>query len=437
MMTQDCSQADDFRMMLEKIYELASGNGDSLQKARKKSLEHFLAIGLPTKRTEVYQYVRLRQLFSKKYSVPSSINLSESDISAYVYPECQGAYFTFVNGEYREDLSSSEKIPENVVVMDLAEATRTYGAFLSNNREKAIQEEVDAFAALNGAIHAKGLFLYIPPNTIVEQPVQFIHIVNTPDDLSMITPRIQVFAGKSSEITLYSSLELLSDGECLINRLIDFSLEENSKVLYTEDVTNQREGNWHFDAVRADLKRNSRFQSININEGSYTYRNDYHVILSQEGSSAELDGVWMLYDKRESHINVLMDHRAPNCNSRQLFKGVLRDVSKSSFEGKIFVRQAAQKTDAFQLNNNLLLSERAHADSKPNLEIFADDVKASHGSTVGRPDREQFFYLLSRGLSPMIATNLLVFAYCQEVINRIRLPSLAKKLTDKAQNYIR
>ena len=144
----------------------------------------------------------------------------------------------------------------------------------------------------------------------------------------------------------------------------------------------------------------------------------------------------MLSGKNESHTHVLVDHQAPNCRSMQLFKGALNDVSRSSFEGKILVRQLAQKTEAFQLNNNLLLSDRANADSKPNLEIFADDVKASHGSTVGQLDAEQIFYMKTRGFSDADAKNLLVYGYCQEVIEMISVDSVRLRLKSIAQNYM-
>jgi Fe-S cluster assembly protein SufD len=150
-----------------------------------------------------------------------------------------------------------------------------------------------------------------------------------------------------------------------------------------------------------------------------TTRHDYRVAMSGENSEALLHGLLTLKDRREAHNNILIDHQAPHCRSNQLFKGVLSDVSRSSFEGKILVRQEAQKTEAFQLNNNLLLSERANADSKPNLEIFADDVKASHGATIGQLNAEHLFYLKTRGLRDIEAKKLLVNGFCREILDLI------------------
>jgi Fe-S cluster assembly protein SufD len=164
-------------------------------------------------------------------------------------------------------------------------------------------------------------------------------------------------------------------------------------------------------------------------------RNDYRVVIGGENAEASLNGVWMLGDRNESHMHVIVDHQAPHCRSMQLFKGVLNGNSHSSFEGKILVRQAAQKTEAFQLNNNLLLSDRAHADSKPNLEIFADDVKASHGATVGQLDKEQIFYMKTRGFHEADAKNLLVYGFCEEVIDMIPIPSVHQAMKKYAKSY--
>lgn len=435
MMTSNDSKREQFQEKLEKLYE--SSSTDNLSKLRRFGWERFTEMGLPTKKQEVYQYIKLRNLFGKELAFPTSHSLSKEVIQKHLYKECQNAYLTFVNGEYLEELSDRTGISDKVVIADMTEAARTYGAFLNNHLTKVMKEESDPFAAINIALHKKGLFLYIPPTTTVEEPIQILNFVTEESENALLSPRLQLFAGKSSIINLYASTVHLGGSNTSINQLSDFSLDENANVTFTQISLDHGSSTWHFDAVRATLKRNSRFKSVAVTEGAATYRNDYHVTMTQEGAEAELDGVWMLKDKLESHTNILIDHKAPHCNSRQMFKGVLRDVAKSSFEGKILVRQAAQKTDAFQLNNNLLLDPHAHADSKPNLEIFADDVIASHGATVGRLDEEQMFYIKSRGFSDEEAKNLLIYGYCKEVIERISLPSLFETLKERTENYMR
>jgi Fe-S cluster assembly protein SufD len=176
---------------------------------------------------------------------------------------------------------------------------------------------------------------------------------------------------------------------------------------------------YHMASIRAVQKRDSSFTWINVNRGALTHRTDYKVWLKGENSSVSLDGLAMLEGKKEAHAHIMLIHEGQYSRSRQLFKNVLQDLSRSSFEGQIIVEKDAMKTDAFQLNNNLLLSERAHADSKPMLKIFADDVKASHGATVGALDPEELFYLRSRGLPKEEAKKALTDAFCQEVLDMI------------------
>ena len=223
------------------------------------------------------------------------------------------------------------------------------------------------------------------------------------------------------------------EADCLFNLSFDLSIDEDSHVQYIQSAFDISQDSWYFDACSASLKRNSTFKTVMATAGSTSVRHDYRISLTGENAEAKLNGIWMLSDNNESHTHVLMRHQAPYCRSMQFFKGAIDDVSRSSFEGKIFVEQIAQKTEAFQLNNNLILSDHAIANSKPNLEIFADDVKASHGATVGQLDAEQLFYLKTRGYSEQAAKNLLVYGFCKEVIDLIPIPSLQQKITEKAK----
>ncbi len=169
---------------------------------------------------------------------------------------------------------------------------------------------------------------------------------------------------------------------------------------------------------------------MSVTTGAETVRQDYHATLSGEAADATLQGIWMLKDRREAHTHVVMHHEAPHCRSMQLFKGVLDERSKSSFEGKIYVQKEAQKTEAYQLNKHLLLGERVIANSKPNLEIFADDVKASHGATMTQVDESELFYLKARGISEKAAKALLIHGFCQEMIEKIPQSFVRKKMQD-------
>lgn len=435
MMTEKESYEEKFLTLLEGLYANTPSD-DPLLKSKSKAWDRFNALELPNRKTESYKYIKLKNLFDKEYSLSQTISINKDQILPHLYPECFQSHLVFVNGQFCLDLSDVTAINGNVVIAPLSKAIRTYGSFLTNSWGKALKEEKDPFATVNMAMQREGLFIYVPPKTIVDAPIQIINILSLESGNKLLTPNTQVFVGKSSTVKIYASTKSLCGNEYMINQRTDFSVDEDAHATYVHTALNEGCTSWHFDAVRATLKRNSIFKSINVNDGNLTYRNDYHIALTQENCEAELDGLWMLSEKNESHAHILIDHQAPHCRSRQLFKGVLRDLSRSSFEGKILVQQAAQQTDAFQLNKNLLLDEYCHCDSKPNLEIFADDVKASHGSTVGSIDDEQLFYLNSRGLSNDLAKNILVYGFCKEVVDRIELPSLYENLKVRAQNYM-
>ena len=406
-----------------------------LKKFGEKPGKDFLSLGCPRVAVKFSGTSNLRTLYDKALSLPSPQNLSAS-FEPYVLPECRAGLIVFVNGEFQPALSRTENLPKKAVILPMTEALKTYGAFIQNQWAREIKEEMDPFAILNAALHRAGVFLYLPPKTIVEQPIQILHILDTQSKPLLMLPRLHLFAGAQSEIRLYATQAILSGAGYCYNGVVDFSIEEDSHVHYIQTAFEQPPGAWNLDAVRCQLKRNSTLTTVAATTGGPTVRYDYRVALTGENGEARLNGIWMLGEKNEAHTHVLVDHQAPHCRSFQLFKGALCDYSHSSFEGKILVRQEAQKTDAFQLNNNLLLSDRAAADSKPNLEIFADDVKASHGATMGQLDKEQLFYMKTRGFSDNQAKNLLVKGFCEEVIAKIELDSLRKRITTISENFV-
>jgi Fe-S cluster assembly protein SufD len=428
------SKEDEFQLMLDKLYGEPLRNPLFL-KIKSKAWDQFKTLGLPNRKSEVFRYVPIRKLFEKQYSAVNSTKIDPEIVEKAVLPECKESCIVLVNGRYSEALSNRNAIPSSVVISSLDEAISTYGAFLNNHFTKTIKEESDPFVSLNTALQSEGVFIYLPPKTVVETPIQILHIIDSKVDAPILNPRIQVFVSSQSQLELVSSEEVILGAKYFVNFVADFAIEDDSHVRYNQILTKTPNDAWHFDATRAVLKKNSTFHAFAVTDGNTTVRTDYKVTLIGENSESSLNGLWMLQGKNEFHTHVLMDHQAPLCRSRQLFKGVLDDFSKSSFEGKILVRQAAQKTDAFQLNSNLSLNDYTNAYSKPNLEIFADDVKASHGATFGQIDDEQLFCLKSRGIADFDAKNLLVFGFCKELIDLITIPSVQELLTAQAKSY--
>lgn len=405
-----------FQQQIEEHFQATEGDG-ALKTIRQKAWDQFQSLGLPEKKQEVWRSIKLRKLYEKTLVPSNAAPLAKESIAEHVLPGFEKRCLVFSNGRFQSALSSIEDLGDRLVVSQLAQATKSYGGFLNHSWGQAIKEESDPFAVLNSALGIEGVFIYLPPNAVIEKPVQILTILDSESPM-MTQPRIHLFAGKQSEMKVVSTPVILNGGH-VNHPSFECSVEENAKVSLYQLNHQLPEGYWQLETVRASLKRDSQFNAVHVTNGSETVRCDYKAALKGENSEANLSGLCMLKGKRESHTNILIDHQAPHCRSNQLFKSVLDDVSRSSFEGKIYVHQAAQKTDAFQLNNNLLLSETANAFSKPNLEIFADDVKASHGATIGQLDKEQLFYLKTRGYSQKQAERLLVKGFYLEIIDLI------------------
>jgi Fe-S cluster assembly protein SufD len=322
-------------------------------------------------------------------------------------------------------LSDFSALPHQIRVLSLSEAMHSHKAFLQNHLQKQMQTEQDPFSALNLALHSSGLFVYIPPKIVVNTPIQCLQIVTGKTPFT--APRIQIVAGAHTQTKwIFSCLDHKSDAYLSLP-LLDFTLEEAAEV-HAYSVEYHKEDRWHFSSLRAALKKGASFNAMHLSAGGMVSRVNAHICLKEKESKTQLKGLLNLCGKATSHCHLTVEHKAPDTSSLQHFKGILNDFSRSSFEGKIKVDSEAQGTRAYQLNNNLLLSPGTIANSKPNLEIFADDVKASHGATVSQLNRDQLFYLETRGLSPIEAEKMLLSAYAQEIIREIPYRSLIEQI---------
>ncbi len=397
-----------------------------LGKLQAQAWNAFLAKGLPRRNDEAFAYVPLHQLLSKGVvharmpGVLSSLPQKES-----------GVVLIFVDGHYQPILSSLEALPKGACVLPMTQAIRQFGAFLQPRYTKDIEQESNPFALLNMALCGEGAFVYLPPKMRLDAPLWIRHLTTEKGEYSMTQARVHIVAGAHAEAVVVQ--EVHGDKEVFSHVVTDVTLEEGARLSYT--MLDERKG-WGFSSLRGWVKRSAHFESVSLSEGHSITRDDYKMTLAGEGSNVLLHGLWVLGQKAQHHVHVLMEHAAPHCRSMQLFKGVLDDVSRSSFEGKIYVHQVAQKTEGFQLNHNLLLQDKAIAHSKPNLEIFADDVKASHGATVGQLDPELLFYLKTRGVAPEVAKGLLVAGFCAEVLEKVPVEAIRqRKLAQVHQQF--
>lgn len=371
--------------MLESLWTGLLDPKDPLMSIRQKCWDRFKEIGLPRPKQEAFQYLTKKLVFPTLAGRKTSMTQPKSGL-------------VFVDGFFEES-----KVPAPLVCLPLDGAMRSYGLFLQSRLAKIINEETDPFAALNGAFQGRGAFLYLPPKCKAA-----LHLLQmfTSDELA--SPRLHIYLGRGSQLHLTQTSQGKS-GFC--NSALDFVLDEGAQLTFCDHADG------HFQAIRSTLKRDSKFKAVLLGN---KIRTSIKVQLAEENSETELFGLARLNSDTESHIHATVEHIAPHTRSRQHFKSVLKDKSRFSFEGKIHVRPAAQKTEAYQLNNNLILSDEASSNAKPNLEIFADDVKASHGATVGQLDEEQIFYFRSRGIGLEQAREWLIEGFCKEILDHAR-----------------
>lgn len=389
---------------------------------QQKAWDRVWEIGMP-KFPEHVRYLKLRELYAHSLLEATNPHLSKQEVMKEVPEQSRESCIVYVNGEFREDLSSLKGLPKGVLALSFSAAMAPFGAFLSQHLTKMLKEEKDPFALLNLALYKEGAFLYVPPHTILKDPICVLNWVENANGFSLFSPRIHLFAGKSSSVEVLFKQKSQEGSSYWVNGFCEATLEEKAKVKWTSFCNESKEA-WNFLALRSQLRREAEFNHLSIGNGGHAVCQDYRVALAGEKSEASLYGMWMMGHARQAYVNVVMEHQEPHSRSLQKFKSILNGASRSSFQGKIVVAPKALKTEAFQVSNALLLSDKAIASSKPMLEVLADDVKASHGATVGQLDAEQLFYLKTRGLPENIARKLLMLGFCSDILDLISFPSL-------------
>jgi Fe-S cluster assembly protein SufD len=284
--------------------------------------------------------------------------------------------------------------------------------------------------ALNTAFLQSGVFILIPKDTKLEAPVQISFVVDPSEPNIAVFPRVLVVAEENSSAKLIESFVAWKDGTYFSNAVVEVVVKQGARV---EHCRLQQESlqAFHIANTSVELGSASSYKSTAINLGSKLARHDISVVMGHEGAECWVDGLYVVGSDQHTDTHSVIDHKQPHCSSHQLYKGILDGNARAVFNGKVFVREGAQKTDALQTNKNLLLSPNARIDTKPQLEIYADDVKCAHGAAVGQLDQDQLFYLRARGINPELGKNLLTYGFAEEVIEKIGIESIRGEL-DKA-----
>ncbi|HEY8185578.1 MAG TPA: Fe-S cluster assembly protein SufD [Pyrinomonadaceae bacterium] len=430
--TQENAYQEAFRILRASRKDAAES---WLQRVRENAMVRFDELGFPSVKDEEWKYTNVAPIAKANFTpltTESAAAISDAkSFASFGIVEARDSQLVFVNGALRDDLSRLTGLPEEVVAVDLSEALadERYAEIARAHLTRHADYIANSFTALNTAFVGHGAFVYIPKGVKVEAPLHLL-IISDPSDPQKVTfPRVLLVAEENSSATLIESYVSAADATYFTNAVVEIALADGARL---EHYKVQREGGgaFHVATTAADLGPNSSYDVTTITLGAQLSRHDIKVTMDHEGAECRVDGLYLVTDSQHTDTHSVIDHRKPHCTSHQLYKGILDGKARAVFNGKIFVRHDAQKTDAMQTNKNLLLSNEARVDTKPQLEILADDVKCAHGAAVGQIDEEELFYLETRGLHYDLARNLLTYGFAEEVIGRIKIDSIRAQLDE-------
>ena len=406
-------------------FESLNGSAPTwVRRLRATGMQRFADLGFPTTRLEDWKYTDVSRIAETPFRMP--VNASNDDADRVARLAGDGAArLVFVNGRYSERLSTTGSLPKGAHVLPLSRAFEGQG--LETHLASLADLQSESFTALNTAFLEDGAYVHIEKGAIVEAPIQLLFMSSASTDPVASHPRVLIVAEHGSEAAVIE--DYVGEGTYFTNAVTEIALGENAKIDHYRLQRESAEG-FHVGSVDARQERDSRLRSYSISLGGALARIAVNTRLEAEGGECLLDGLYMAHGRQHVDHHTSIDHRRPRCSSRELYKGVLADRSRGVFRGRVLVRPGAQHTDARQSNPNLLLSDGAEIDGKPQLEIHADDVKCSHGSAIGRVDENALFYLRARGIDEPAARALLVRGFAAEVLAALPEPALAEALGD-------
>jgi Fe-S cluster assembly protein SufD len=399
-----------------------------LNSLRASALDHFSDTGFPSLREEEWRYTNVSAIEKKLFSPLHASAQKVDNVSEWLDNSILADTYTVVilNGHFSQELSTLEGLPDEVTVCSMAEALEKKPLLVERYLSKAVGVKEHGFVAFNTAWFSDGLFVHIPEKQVLDKPVQLLHLV-TQADCSVISRHIIAVEemAKVEVIETYTGVDdaylTASVTEAFVGRNADLTIYK---------VQSEGEKAYHFGGLYVQQARDSRFNHHNFAFGGLLARNDIHTELGV-ASECDLNGLYLGIKCQHIDNHTRINHAKPHAISRELYKGVLNQRARGVFQGRVIVAEDAQKTDSEMNNRNLLLSNDAEIDTKPQLEIYADDVKCAHGVTIGQLDEKSIFYLKSRGVDEGSAKNILTFAFANEMVNKVKIDHLREILLDK------
>jgi Fe-S cluster assembly protein SufD len=388
---------------------------------RKAGLARFSELGLPTIRHEDWRFTNTSAIAKLPFApvFEAGNGVTAEQLNGFAFAQQSGSRLVFVNGHFAAKLSSVKNLPAGVKVGSLAAALASDAAFLEKHLGKYAASADNGFSALNQAFFLDGGFVHVPAGKIVEEPIQFIYVSTAKQGGTVIHPRNLVISEANSKVTILESYVSLGGSGYFTNAVTELFAGENAHLEFVK-FQDEAADAFHMAAFHCEFGRASHVNVHSFALGAKLSRNNIRTKLAGEGLECVLNGLYITRNEQLADHHMIVEHAQPHCASHEYFNGILDDKSRGVFHGRILVQPIAQKTDAKQTNKNLLLSDDAGADTKPQLEIYADDVKCTHGATIGQLNDESIFYLRSRGIAPETARRMLIHAFAGEIIERIQ-----------------
>jgi len=394
---------------------------------RSEAIKQFEAIGFPNKKLENWKYTSLKNLLNTDYSVLPEINnvLEFKNIRKYLIDDIDSYKIIFVDGKYCSHLSETTHEGMDICILSAALTQSKYDLIIENYFNKIALK--DGITSLNTAFSNEGAFIHIPKNKFVEKPIQIIHFSTGNEASLMFQPRNMIVVDENSQVQIIERHQSLSENKVFTNSVTEIYADKKSIIDYYKIQNDNLQASL-IDNTYVNQQRNSIFSMHTFSFGNELVRNNLNISQNDEFIETIIKGVTIIGDKQHIDHNTLIQHNKPNCNSHQDYKGIYDNKSTGVFNGKIIVEKQAQKTNAFQSNNNVLLSDKATINAKPQLEIYADDVKCSHGCTVGQLDKNALFYLKSRGIPEKEATALLMYGFANNILESVKIPEIKTRI---------
>ncbi|MEO5789863.1 MAG: Fe-S cluster assembly protein SufD [Gelidibacter sp.] len=402
---------------------------------RSEAIKQFEAQGFPSKRDEAWKFTSLNSILKHDYSVfpKRDHHIDYNDIKKYFIDDIDTYKIVFIDGQYSSHFSETTHDGVDVCLMSSALSKPKYRPIIENYFNKVATK--DSLSALNTAFSQEGAYIHVPKNKSVAKPIQIIHFSTGNESALMLQPRNLIVVDENSHVQIIERHQSLTDNPVLTNCVTEIFVDKRGILDYYK-IQNDNENASLIDSTFINQKQESCASVHTFSFGGKLTRNNLKFYQNGERIDSTLKGVTIIGNKQHVDHNTLVHHIEPNCESHQDYQGIFGDSSTGVFNGKVLVNKEAQKTNAFQANNNILLSDKATINTKPQLEIFADDVKCSHGCTIGQLDDSAIFYMQSRGIPEKEARALLMYAFGNSVLSSVKIPEIKQRITNIIANKL-